>query len=126
MADEDKKQYATLTGEGLTVHGWKQVTLLVGVITMQVSFIVANVQSALLGLPDLNRNRVTFHTGVFPYIEKHKETTSQLAWEPLQSRGAHIHAASIVLDGFYKPDNIYLDSSFNSRYNPSIPTTVLI
>eukprot|EP00971_Amphidinium_carterae_P017975 354255-Amphidinium_carterae.1 len=57
MADEDKKQYVTVTGEGLTIHWWKQVTLLVGVITMQVSFIVANVQSALLGLPDLNKNK---------------------------------------------------------------------
>eukprot|EP00971_Amphidinium_carterae_P239416 4752937-Amphidinium_carterae.1 len=101
--------YVTVTGEGLTIHGWKQVTLLVGAITMHVSSIVANVQPALLGLPDLNKNKVRFHTGVFPYIEKHKETTSQLAWEPLQSKGAHTHAASIVLDGFYKPDNIYLD-----------------
>eukprot|EP00971_Amphidinium_carterae_P262921 5215967-Amphidinium_carterae.1 len=65
---------------------------------MQVSFIVANVQSALLGLPDLNENKVTFHTGVLPYIEKRKETIGQVAWEYLQSRGAHIHAASIVLD----------------------------
>eukprot|EP00971_Amphidinium_carterae_P270611 5369574-Amphidinium_carterae.1 len=72
MADEDKKQYVTVTGEGLTIHGWKQVTLLVGVITMQLSFVVANVQSALLGLPDLNKDNVTFHTGVRPYIEKCK------------------------------------------------------
>eukprot|EP00971_Amphidinium_carterae_P310235 6164956-Amphidinium_carterae.1 len=26
MAEEDKKQYVTVTGEGLTIHGWKQVT----------------------------------------------------------------------------------------------------
>eukprot|EP00971_Amphidinium_carterae_P268111 5319209-Amphidinium_carterae.1 len=32
----------------------------------------------------------------------------------------------MVLDGFYKPHNIYLDSSFNSRYNPSLPSTALI
>eukprot|EP00971_Amphidinium_carterae_P015528 306479-Amphidinium_carterae.1 len=91
--------------------------------SLQVSFVVANVQSAYLGLPNLNKNKVTFHTGAFPYIEKHSETTGFKAWEPLQSRGAHIHAASIVLDGSH---NIYLDSGFKSRYNPSLPTTVLI
>eukprot|EP00971_Amphidinium_carterae_P257794 5117109-Amphidinium_carterae.1 len=81
MADEDKKQYVTVTGEGLTIHGWKMVTLLVGHITLQVSFIVANVQSALLGLPDLNKSNVTFHTGVIPYIEKHNKTTGRVTWE---------------------------------------------
>eukprot|EP00971_Amphidinium_carterae_P092602 1833914-Amphidinium_carterae.1 len=81
MGEDAKKQHVTVTGEGLTIHGW---------------------------------NKVTFHTGVFPYIEKHSETTGHKTWEPLQSRGAHIHAASIVLDGFYKPHNIYLDSGFNS------------
>eukprot|EP00971_Amphidinium_carterae_P281570 5590099-Amphidinium_carterae.2 len=111
MGDEAKKQYVTVTGEGLTIHGWKMDTFLF---------------SLSLGLPDLNKIKVTFHTGVFPYIEKHIETTSHKAWEPLQSRGAHIHSASIVLDGFYKPHNIYLDSGANSRYNPSLPTTVLI
>eukprot|EP00971_Amphidinium_carterae_P107212 2123906-Amphidinium_carterae.1 len=53
---------------------------------MQVSFIVANVQSALLGLPHLNKNKVTFHTGVFPYIEKHKETTGHVAWNHYNQR----------------------------------------
>eukprot|EP00971_Amphidinium_carterae_P056813 1123239-Amphidinium_carterae.1 len=65
---------------------------------MQVSFVVANVQSALLGLPDLNKNNVTFHTGGRPYIKKRKPYNGQVAYELLQSRGAHIHAASIVLD----------------------------
>eukprot|EP00971_Amphidinium_carterae_P149426 2962694-Amphidinium_carterae.1 len=92
----------------------------------QVGFVVANVQLALLGLPDLNKNKVTFHTGVIPHIEKHSATTGHKTWEPLQSRGAHTHAAAIVLDGFYRPHNIYLDSGFNSRYNPSLPTTVLV
>eukprot|EP00971_Amphidinium_carterae_P268744 5331304-Amphidinium_carterae.1 len=118
MGEEAKKQYVTVTGEGLTIHGWKHVTILVRHISLQVSFVVANVQSALLGLPDLNKNKVTFHTGlvtgVFPYIEKHNETTGHKAWEPLHSRGAHIHAASIVLDGCYKPHNFLLDSGFNS------------
>eukprot|EP00971_Amphidinium_carterae_P301720 5994116-Amphidinium_carterae.2 len=126
MGDEAKKQYVTVTGEGLTIHGWKHVRLLVGRISLQVSFVVANVHSALLGLPDLNKNNVTFHTGVIPYIEKYSATTGHKTWEPLRSRGAHIHAAAIVLDGFYKPHNIYLDSDFNSRYNPSLPTTVLV
>eukprot|EP00971_Amphidinium_carterae_P244546 4855670-Amphidinium_carterae.3 len=74
MGDETKKQYVTVTGEGLTIHGWKEVTILVGCISLQISFVVANVQSALLGLPDLNKN---------------------------------------------------LDNCFKSRYNPSLPTTVL-
>eukprot|EP00971_Amphidinium_carterae_P014155 279052-Amphidinium_carterae.1 len=57
MGDEAKKQYVAVTGEGLTIHGWKHVTILVGRISLQISFVVANVQSALLGLPDLNKNK---------------------------------------------------------------------
>eukprot|EP00971_Amphidinium_carterae_P030652 603054-Amphidinium_carterae.1 len=55
-------------------------------------------------------------------LNKNREPLQSRAW----TRGAHIHAASIALDGFYNPNNIYMDSSFNSRYNPSLPTTVLI
>eukprot|EP00971_Amphidinium_carterae_P164196 3254934-Amphidinium_carterae.1 len=77
MREDTKKQYVTVTGEGLTIHGWKHVTILVGHIPLQVSFVVANVQSALEGLPDLNKNKVTFHTGpvtgVFSYIENFGE-----------------------------------------------------
>eukprot|EP00971_Amphidinium_carterae_P205265 4074084-Amphidinium_carterae.1 len=57
MGEDAKKQYVTVTGEGLTIHGWKHVTILAGHISLQVSFVVANVQSALLGLPDLNKNK---------------------------------------------------------------------
>eukprot|EP00971_Amphidinium_carterae_P318158 6324294-Amphidinium_carterae.1 len=37
---------------------------------MQIRFIVANVQSALLALPDIDDNNVTVHTGEKPHIEK--------------------------------------------------------
>eukprot|EP00971_Amphidinium_carterae_P232641 4616874-Amphidinium_carterae.1 len=100
MGDETKKQYVTVTGEGLTIHGWKEVTTLVGCISLQIRFVVANVQFALLGLPDLNKNKVTFHTGVNPYIEKVSAITSHKTWEQLQTRGAHIYASAIVLPGF--------------------------
>eukprot|EP00971_Amphidinium_carterae_P332816 6467163-Amphidinium_carterae.1 len=125
MGDETK-QYVTVTGEGLTIHGWREVTMLVGCIPLQISFVVDNVQSASLGLPDLNKNKVTFHTGVTPYIEKVSAISGHKTWEQLHSRGAHIHAAAIVLPGFYKPQNIHLDICFKSRYNPSLPTTVLV
>eukprot|EP00971_Amphidinium_carterae_P234875 4660747-Amphidinium_carterae.1 len=48
MTEETRKQYVTLT----------------------VSFIVANVHSSLIGLPDLDFNAVTLHTGNDPYIER--------------------------------------------------------
>eukprot|EP00971_Amphidinium_carterae_P207143 4109604-Amphidinium_carterae.1 len=57
MGEDAKKQYVTITSERLTGHEWKHVTILVGHISLQVSFVVANVQSALLGLPDLNKNK---------------------------------------------------------------------
>eukprot|EP00971_Amphidinium_carterae_P172531 3420061-Amphidinium_carterae.3 len=63
MADETRKQYVKVTGEGLKIQGWKETTLIIGTITMQVCFIVANVQSPQLGLPDINDSRVTVHTG---------------------------------------------------------------
>eukprot|EP00971_Amphidinium_carterae_P121432 2404787-Amphidinium_carterae.1 len=126
MGDETKKQYVTVTGEALTIHGWREVTILVGCISLQICFVVANVQSALLGLRDLNKNKVTFHTGATPYIEKVTAISGHKTWEQLQTRGAQIHASAIVLPGFYKPQNIHLDSCFKSRYNPSLPTTVLV
>eukprot|EP00971_Amphidinium_carterae_P061965 1227089-Amphidinium_carterae.1 len=57
MGEDAQRQYVIVTGEGLTLHGWKHVTILVGHITLQVSFVVASVESALLGLPDLNKNK---------------------------------------------------------------------
>eukprot|EP00971_Amphidinium_carterae_P047539 936337-Amphidinium_carterae.1 len=96
MPEETRKQYVTVTGEGLTIEGWKEVTLIIGAITMQICFIVANVQSPLLGLPDIDDNNVTVHTGINPHIER---------------------------KGLHKPNEIKLDSSINSRYNPSLPTT---
>eukprot|EP00971_Amphidinium_carterae_P015025 296923-Amphidinium_carterae.2 len=36
------------------------------------------------------------------------------------SLGAHLHAATMVLPGFHKPNEIKLDNMVNSRYNPSI------
>eukprot|EP00971_Amphidinium_carterae_P313163 6223849-Amphidinium_carterae.1 len=70
MPESARKQYVTVTGEGLTIEGWKEVTLVIGAITMQIRFIVANVQSALLRLTDIDDNNVTVHTGKKPHIEK--------------------------------------------------------
>eukprot|EP00971_Amphidinium_carterae_P228704 4536669-Amphidinium_carterae.4 len=35
MAEETRKQYVTVTGEGLTIQGWKETTLISGTITVQ-------------------------------------------------------------------------------------------
>eukprot|EP00971_Amphidinium_carterae_P187052 3712866-Amphidinium_carterae.1 len=56
MSEAARRQYVTVTGEGFTIEGWKEVTLVIGAITIQIRFIVANVQSALLGLPDIDDN----------------------------------------------------------------------
>eukprot|EP00971_Amphidinium_carterae_P343928 6483981-Amphidinium_carterae.2 len=42
MTEEMKNQYITVTGEGLQRHGWKETTMIVGEILMQVKFIVGN------------------------------------------------------------------------------------
>eukprot|EP00971_Amphidinium_carterae_P234304 4649386-Amphidinium_carterae.1 len=34
MGEDAKKQYVTVTGEGLTIHGWRHVTILVGHISL--------------------------------------------------------------------------------------------
>eukprot|EP00971_Amphidinium_carterae_P237426 4713208-Amphidinium_carterae.2 len=54
-----QRQFVTVKGEGLTISGWKEVTLVVGHMTMQI-----------LGLPDIDENNVTAHTGKQPYLEK--------------------------------------------------------
>eukprot|EP00971_Amphidinium_carterae_P198653 3942557-Amphidinium_carterae.3 len=72
---------------------------------MQVCFIVANVQSALPGLPELDKNKVTVHTGDKPYLDKFGKS------KQLHYLGAHLHAAAIVLAGFYKPNEIKLDNT---------------
>eukprot|EP00971_Amphidinium_carterae_P014178 279757-Amphidinium_carterae.1 len=59
MTEETRKQYVTVTGEGLKIYGWKER-----------AFIVANVQSPLIGLPDLNDNKTTIHTGDKPSIDR--------------------------------------------------------
>eukprot|EP00971_Amphidinium_carterae_P312047 6202876-Amphidinium_carterae.2 len=85
-------------GQGLTIKGWKETTLINGTITVQVCFIVANVQSPLLGLHDIDDNKVTVHTGDKPYIEKFGNN------EQLHRIGAHLHVASMVLPGFHTPN----------------------
>eukprot|EP00971_Amphidinium_carterae_P275855 5473703-Amphidinium_carterae.2 len=86
---------------------------------MQVCFIVANVQSALLGLPDLDKNKVTVYTGDKPYLDKFGKS------EQLHYLGARLHAAAIVLPRFYKPNEIKLGNTINTRYNPSLPTPLI-
>eukprot|EP00971_Amphidinium_carterae_P349492 6491042-Amphidinium_carterae.3 len=65
-------------------------------------------------------DNVTVHMGNNPYIEK-KGLIEQL--HPL---GAHLHAAAMVLPGLHKPSEIKLDSSINSRYNPSLLTNLIV
>eukprot|EP00971_Amphidinium_carterae_P005121 102160-Amphidinium_carterae.3 len=64
MPKSARRQFVTVTGEGLTITAWKEVTLLVGHMSIQVRFIVANLQSALLGLPDIDENNVSIHTSI--------------------------------------------------------------
>eukprot|EP00971_Amphidinium_carterae_P292775 5812538-Amphidinium_carterae.1 len=91
MPESARRQY--VTGEGLTIARWKEVTLVIGALTMQIRFIVAN---------------------------------STLAIEQLHPHGAHLHAAAMVLPWFHKPNEIKLDETINSRFNPSKPTTLIV
>eukprot|EP00971_Amphidinium_carterae_P004103 81391-Amphidinium_carterae.1 len=117
-----RRQYVTVTGEGLTIEGWKEVTLVISAVTMQIRFIPAYVQSALLANPDIDDNNVTVHTGKKPHIEKNGLVAQ------LHSLGAHLHAPAMVLPGpgFHKPNEIKLENSISSRYNPSKPTTLIV
>eukprot|EP00971_Amphidinium_carterae_P015580 307748-Amphidinium_carterae.2 len=100
MAEKSIKQYVTITGEGLTIHGRKETTLIIGAITMQVCFVVANVQFPLIGLPDLNDNKTIIHTSDKPYIE-------QFGYhEQLHLLGQDLHIAVIALPGFHTPSEI--------------------
>eukprot|EP00971_Amphidinium_carterae_P075641 1494422-Amphidinium_carterae.1 len=96
MPESAHRQLVTVTGEGLAITGWKEVNLVIGHMTMQIRFIVSNVQSALLGLPDIDENNVTVHTGEKPYLKKNGR------FECLHPHVAHLHAAAIVLPGLLK------------------------
>eukprot|EP00971_Amphidinium_carterae_P079505 1573084-Amphidinium_carterae.1 len=92
---------------------------------MQVCFIVANVQSPLLGLPDIDDNKATIHTGdkpycTGPYIEQFSNN------EQLLQIGSHLHVATMVLPGFYTPNEIQLDNTVNTRYSSTSPTTFIV
>eukprot|EP00971_Amphidinium_carterae_P287269 5702502-Amphidinium_carterae.1 len=86
MPEETRKQYVTVTGEGLTIKSWQEVTLLIigliiGAITMKICLIVAKLQSPLLGLPDIDDDNVTVHTGNNPNIER-RDYTSPMGYNP--------------------------------------------
>eukprot|EP00971_Amphidinium_carterae_P206334 4094329-Amphidinium_carterae.2 len=82
--------------------------------------ICANVQSPLLGLPDIDKNKVIVHTGDKPYIEKVGKV------EQLHRLGSHLHAAAMVLPGLRKPNEIQLDKSVCTRYNPPLRSTLIV
>eukprot|EP00971_Amphidinium_carterae_P348431 6490484-Amphidinium_carterae.2 len=121
LPESARRQFVTVTGEGLTISGWKEVTLVVGHMTMQIRFIVANVQPALLGLPDIDENNVTVHMGKQPYLEKNAK------FEHLHRHGAHVHAAAIVLPapGLHIPNEIEIDGAINTKCDPNKPTTIV-
>eukprot|EP00971_Amphidinium_carterae_P346050 6487301-Amphidinium_carterae.4 len=110
MAEETRKHYVTVTGEGLTIKGWQETTLIIGTITMQVCFIVAIVQYPVIGLPDLNDNKTIIHTGDKPYIEQfgHAEALHLLGAHD----DAHLHIAAIMVHpGFHTPEEIQIDNT---------------
>eukprot|EP00971_Amphidinium_carterae_P262070 5198264-Amphidinium_carterae.1 len=118
--EETKKHYVTVTGEGLKIQKWKETTLIIGTIVMQVCFIVGNVQSPLIGLPDLNDDKTTIHTGDKPYIEQSGHS------EQLLHIGSHLHVVSMVLPGFHTPNEIQVDNTVNTRYSPMDATTFIV
>eukprot|EP00971_Amphidinium_carterae_P282895 5616082-Amphidinium_carterae.2 len=87
---------------------------------MQVCCIVSNVQSPLIGLPDINNIKTTIHTGVQPYIQQFGNN------EQLLLPGAHLHMACVVLPGFRNPNEIQLDKAIHTRYSPTSPTTLIV
>eukprot|EP00971_Amphidinium_carterae_P000881 17174-Amphidinium_carterae.2 len=121
MPESARRQFETVTGEGLTISGWKEVTLVIGHMTMQIRFIrvVANVHSALLGLPDIDEHNVTVHTGKQPYLEKNGR------FENLHPHEAHLHATAIVLPGLHTPNEVKIDMAVNTKYSPNKPTTII-
>eukprot|EP00971_Amphidinium_carterae_P076150 1504072-Amphidinium_carterae.1 len=40
--------------------------------------------------------------------------------------GAHLHVAAMVLPGFHTPNDIQLDSTANTRYSATSPTTHIV
>eukprot|EP00971_Amphidinium_carterae_P089886 1779508-Amphidinium_carterae.5 len=108
VADETRKQYVSVTGEGLTIQGWKETALIIGTLTMQ-----------CIGVPDLNDNKTTIHTGDSPYIAQFGHS------EQLRHIGAHLHVASMV-PGLHTPNEIQLDNTVTTRYSPISPTTLIV
>eukprot|EP00971_Amphidinium_carterae_P167274 3314644-Amphidinium_carterae.2 len=78
---------------------------------MQICFVVANVQSPLIGLPGLNDNITIIHTGDKPYIDQFGYN------EQLNLLGQHLHIVVSALPGFHKvwhkPNEIQFDQVDN-------------
>eukprot|EP00971_Amphidinium_carterae_P202911 4026712-Amphidinium_carterae.1 len=111
MPEEVRKRYVTVTGEGLSITGWKETTLIIGNLIMQVKFIVANVQSPLIGLSDMDYNEIIMHTGTEPTIEQHGY------YESAMKIGSHLYVAAMVLPGLHNYEEVRIDQAVQTRYD---------
>eukprot|EP00971_Amphidinium_carterae_P036685 721007-Amphidinium_carterae.2 len=109
-AEEGRRQYVTVTGEGLNISGWKETTMVTGKILVQVKFVVANVQSPLIGLHDIDFNEIVMHTGNEPYIEQYGYN------EQAMRIGSHMYVAAMVLLGLHNHEEVRVASSIRTRY----------
>eukprot|EP00971_Amphidinium_carterae_P100937 1997046-Amphidinium_carterae.2 len=91
--EEARKQYVTVTGREYYLRGSIVAgrTMVIGNIIMQLKFTVANVQSQLTGLPDMDFNELAMHTGNEPHIEQYGYS------EPAMKIGSRRHIAAMVL-----------------------------
>eukprot|EP00971_Amphidinium_carterae_P064393 1275356-Amphidinium_carterae.1 len=120
MTEEATKQYVTVTGEGLNMSDCTETTIVIGNIIMQVRFIVANVPSPLIGLPDMDYNELAVHTGNEPHIEQYGCS------ERAVKIGSHLYLAAKVLPGLHNHEEAKVAGSIRTRYSATSQSQLII
>eukprot|EP00971_Amphidinium_carterae_P159498 3161818-Amphidinium_carterae.1 len=102
------------------ISDWKETTMVIGNIIMQVKFIVANVQSPLIGLPVMDCNELAMRTGNEPHIEQYGHN------EPTMKTGSHLYVAAMVLPERHNHEEVQVASSICTRYSASSQSQLTI
>eukprot|EP00971_Amphidinium_carterae_P282069 5599240-Amphidinium_carterae.1 len=111
MTEEARRQYVTVTGAGLNIRGWQEMTMVIGEI---------NVQLPVIGLPGMDFNDISMHTSNELYIEQYGYN------EQVIRIRSHLRIAAMVLPGLHNHKEVRVASSIHTRYAATSQSQLII
>eukprot|EP00971_Amphidinium_carterae_P263288 5223919-Amphidinium_carterae.1 len=93
------------------------MVMVIGEIIMQAKFIVANVQPPLIGLPDMDFNEITVHTGMISTLSS--TYTVSICKNSVPTISFSLYVAAMVLPGSQIPEEITVDRSMRTTHLPA-------